>query len=211
MDKQLKTVWQFIKANPITIGAIVIAVVVTVSTLAYSRNQSTSLQRKQVESEAKLAQAIDNSKKLKSEREKAEEEAKKKAEEAKATEELKLLEEKKATEEAAAIAAAAAKKQTTITVTDKKNTEQKTYETVSVDVAIGSGQVAASIGTTKPGTCYYLFKNTSVDPYEKSDTSRTASNGSCPAVDIPAGTWTKVYVSYKASDYSAKGDGYRAF
>jgi hypothetical protein len=185
MDKQLKTVWQFIKANPVTMACLAVAVIITVSTIAYSRNHSTSLQRKQVESEAKLAQAIDSSKKVKSEREKA--------------------------EQAAAVAAAEAAKKKTTTTTDKKKTEEKTYESVPVNVSVGSGQVAASVGSAKPGTCYYMFKNTNVDPYEKSEASVSASNGTCQAVTIPAGSWTKVYVSYKASDYSAKGDGYHVF
>lgn len=140
MDKQLKTVWQFIKANPITMTCLVVAIVITVSTIVYSRNHSTSLQRKQVESEVKLAQAIDSSKKMKSEREKAETEAKKKAEEVKAAEELKLLEEKKAAEQAAAIAA---------TEATKKKAAQTSQQATAGSISLTAGTPISYDGKTK--------------------------------------------------------------
>lgn len=162
-----------------------------------------------VDNQAKIKQqAIENQKKMEAEKiakQAAEEESKKKA----------------AAEEAAKLAAASqpapefapALKPTTTTATKPKatttptKTETKpTYETVSVSVSAAG---VATIGTTKAGTCYFEFKqyDAAGNKINYASASAPASGGTC-AVAVPAGTWTKIYVTYKASDYSAKGYGY---
>lgn len=152
-------------------------------------------------------QAIENQKKLENEKiakQAAEEEAKKKA----------------AAEEAAKAAAAsqppaetapAPKPASTVTkpkpAEPAKKTETKpSYETVSVSVNAAG---VATIGTSKAGTCYFEFKqyDGAGNKINYASASAPASGGTC-AASVPAGTWTKIYVTYKANDYSAKGYGY---
>ena len=92
--------------------------------------------------------------------------------------------------------------------TDHAKTEPKpSYETVSVNV---SASGVATIGTSKAGTCYFEFKqyDASGNKINYASASVAASGGTCSAV-VPAGAWSKIYVTYKASDYSAKGYGYK--
>lgn len=166
-----------------------------------------------IDNQAKLKQqAVENQKKMESDKiakQAAEEEAKKKA----------------AAEEAAKAAAAAqpapeaapatkpvatntTKPKPTATET-KKQEPKPSYETVSVSV---NASGVATIGTSKPGTCYFEFKQYDANgtKINYASASAAASGGTCAAA-MPAGTWSKIYVTYKASDYSAKGSGYYIF
>jgi len=195
-----------------TIGVIAAALVLTtgvgVACKGYIDNQA------QVKK-----QAIENQKKLENEKiakQAAEEEAKKKA----------------AAEEAAKAAAASqppaeaapAPKPAPTTTKPKpaepaKKTETKSYETVSVSVngSLSGSSVTASavIGSSKAGTCTYTFYQKSPSVINLGSQTTSANGGSCPSVSFstteqPSGTY-KVYVDYKANDYSAKGSGYYMF
>lgn len=82
---------------------------------------------------------------------------------------------------------------------------QPSYDTVSMTLVRSGDSVVATIGTSKPGACYFTFKDYA-DPNNPKYTSveSGASGGSC-TVSIPAGAWTHVVGSYKAADYTAKG------
>lgn len=99
---------------------------------------------------------------------------------------------------------AAPKPTSTVTKTETK----PTYQVVSVGVSKSGGSIVASIGSTKAGTCYFVFKQYDADGNKLAykDVNSAATNGSCSAA-IPVGTWTKVYVTYKAGDYTVKGYG----
>lgn len=166
-----------------------------------------------IDNQAKLKQqAVENQKKMESDKiakQAAEEEAKKKA----------------AAEEAAKAAAAAQPAPEAVpatkpvatnttkpkpTATETKKQEPKpSYETVSVSV---NASGVATIGTSKAGTCYFEFKQYDANgtKINYASSSAAASGGTCAAA-VPAGTWSKIYVTYKASDYSAKGSGYYIF
>lgn len=101
-------------------------------------------------------------------------------------------------------AAAPAPKKTEPAKPVQKKT-QPSYETVSMTLVRSGDSVVATIGTSKPGTCYFTFKDyTDPNNPKYSSVESGASGGSCN-VGIPAGTWTHVAGSYKAGDYSAKG------
>lgn len=190
----------FVKQNPITMAAIALAVIGTVGVLAYAQSQQSALERKHLEADSKLSQAVEDSSKKNKEREAKLAAEKKAAEEAAAK---KAAEEKAAAE--AAAAAEAEKQQQYTYYEEKKKQEQPSYEIVQVSLSRSGGSVVAWIGTTKPGTCYFTFKNYT-DPNNPvyTSTESAAANNGCSSA-IPAGTWTHAAVTYKASDYSAKG------
>lgn len=102
---------------------------------------------------------------------------------------------------------------TNYTAPKPTKTETKpAYENVSVSLSKSGSSVVTTIGSGKAGTCYWQFKqyDTNGTKINYATASTPANGGSC-SVGIPAGTWTKVYVDYKASDYSAKGSGYLMF
>lgn len=113
MDKQINVAVSFIKKNPVTVSAIAFAILAAIGVILYSQGQSSALQRKHLDSESKLAQTIEDSKKKNSERLTkiaADDALKKKAAEETQAIALKAEEDKKAAE---AAAAAAAKKKIT--------------------------------------------------------------------------------------------------
>lgn len=143
MDKQAKAAISFVKKNPITMAVIGVAVILTIGTIAYSQSHSSAMQRKQLDSEAKLAQLIEDSKKKNSERltKIADEAAKKKADEEAKAIALKAEEDKKAAEAAAAAAAAAKKKKT--------YTESAPSSSVGGSISASAGGAISKEGYTK--------------------------------------------------------------
>jgi DNA polymerase III alpha subunit (gram-positive type) len=96
--------------------------------------------------------------------------------------------------------------------TEKNKSESKpSYEKVTVNVSISGASVVASIGSDKSGTCYFTFKQYDAEGNKINSAQATQpAHGTC-STPVPAGTWTKVYVDFKASDGSAKGSGYAQF
>lgn len=101
-------------------------------------------------------------------------------------------------------AAAPAPKKTEPAKPVEKKT-QPSYETVSMTLVRSGGSVVATIGTSKPGTCYLTFKDYTDPNNPKYASVEGGANGGSCTVSIPAGTWTHVAGSYKAADYTAKG------
>lgn len=188
MKKQLTSVKNFVKSNKIPLISAVAAVVVVGLPVYAHQDQQTELKKKEA---ARVEQV------------KAESDSKPEAQP-----------EQTAPEPEPTPAPAPAPAPKPVAVAPKTEVKKETApvektkpaaEQVPVTLARSGASVVASIGTSKPGTCYFTFKNyTDPNNPQYLSVESSASGGSCSA-PIPAGTWTHAMVTYKAADYSAKG------